>query len=84
MLTAAYLGVRFQKVHQMSIDPTEHAPNESWLLFQLNDFPVRTEQDGDFNVLAIMDVAMGIILGMEFMGLTEIEPSEFTSRKLLA
>ncbi len=68
----------------MSIDPREFAENEAWLLFQLNDAPVQTESDGNFNVLAIMDVATGLILGMEFVGVLAEEPSEFESRKLLA
>lgn len=68
----------------MTIDPESFCPNEAWLLFQLNDAPVRTRADGDFNVLAVMDVATGLILGMEFIGSTEKEPSEFESRKLLA
>ena len=65
----------------MSIDPKEYSPNEAWLLFQLNDAPVRTEADGDFNVLAVMDVATGLILGIEFIGSLENEPSEFESRR---
>jgi hypothetical protein len=68
----------------LSIDPKEYSPNEAWLLFQLNAAPVRTEADGDFNVLAVMDVATGLILGIEFIGSLENEPPEFESRKLLA
>lgn len=68
----------------MSIDPKKFSPNQAWLLFQLNDAPVQTDADGDFNVLAIMDVATGLILGMEFFGVSGEEPSEFGSRKLLA
>ena len=69
---------------ELSIDPKGYSPNEAWLTFQLNDAPVSTEADGDFNVLAVMDVATGLILGMEFIGSLENEPSEFESRKLLA
>ncbi len=68
----------------MPIDPHEYDRNEAWLLFRLNDAPVRTESDGDFNVMAIMDVGTGLILGMEFVGVLEEELSEFESRKLLA
>jgi len=68
----------------MPIDPHEYGQNEAWLLFRLNDAPVRTESDGDFNVMAIMDVGTGLILGMEFDGVLEEELSEFASRKLLA
>ena len=68
----------------MSIDSTDFCRNEAWLLFQLNDIPVHTEQDGDFNALAIMELATGMILGMEMVQVTEPEISEFQSRKLLA
>ncbi len=68
----------------MPIDPEIFAANEAWLLFQLNDAPVRTQADGDFDVLGVMDVATGLILGLEFIGSTAIEPSEFESRKLFA
>jgi hypothetical protein len=66
------------------IDPHEYDRNEAWLLFWLNDAPVRTESDGDFNVMAIMDVGTGLILGMEFVGVLKEELSELESRKLLA
>jgi len=72
------------RVPKLPIDPKDFSPNEAWLLFQLNDAPVRTLADGDFNVLAVMDVATGLIHGMEFIGLLENEPSEFLSRKLFA
>lgn len=68
----------------MPIDPHNFSPNAAWLLFKLNDAPVRTEADGDFNVLAIMDVATGLILGMEFIDSLAAEPSEFEARNLLA
>lgn len=68
----------------MPILPKDFVPNEAWLLFQLNDAPVRTSQDGDFNVLAILDVATGLILGMQFVQVQAPEPSELESRKLLA
>lgn len=68
----------------LSIDPTKFSRNEVWLLFQLNYIPVQTEQDGDFNALAIMELATGIIIGMEMVQVTEPEISEFQSRKLLA
>jgi hypothetical protein len=82
---AVYDGlVRFKRGHALSIIPTDYAPNEAWLVFELNEAPVRTEQDGDFDVLAVMDVATGVILGMEFVGLLEERLPEFASRRLLA
>jgi hypothetical protein len=68
----------------LPIDPAEFTRNEAWLLFQLNDAPVQTGSDGDFNALAIMEVATGVIVGMELVRVVEPEISEFQSRKLLA
>ena len=68
----------------LPIDPAQFTNNEAWLLFQLNDVPVQTAQDGDFNALAIMELATGMIFGMEMVRVTEPEISEFQSRKLLA
>ncbi|MDH5729606.1 MAG: hypothetical protein OEZ58_11485 [Gammaproteobacteria bacterium] len=68
----------------MPLDPYEYSENEAWLLFQLNNTPVRTEMDGDFNAIAIMDVASGMIFGMELVPIVESEISEFQSRKLLS
>ena len=68
----------------MSINPNDFDQNEAWILFQLNDAPVRTEMDGDFNIMAIMDVATGLMLGVEFVGIPTEELSEFAYRKLLA
>ena len=67
----------------MSITSRQYFENEAWLLFQLNDEPVRTMSDGDFNALAIMDVATGLIHGMELFGTGTEEPTEFESKKLL-
>lgn len=61
----------------------QYVENEAWLLFQLNDDPVHTRADGDFNVMAVMDVATGYILAMEFLPVGTEEPSVFESRKPL-
>jgi hypothetical protein len=68
----------------LSIDPKKFGRNEAWLLFQLNDAPVQTERDGDYNALAIMELSSGMIFGMEMVQVAEPEMSEFQSRKLLA
>lgn len=67
----------------MSIDPQKYSENEAWILFQLNDCPVQTKVDGDFNALAIMDVSSGLIHGMELLSTGIGEISEFDAKKLL-
>jgi hypothetical protein len=41
--------------------------DEAWIVFRLNDAPVRTEQDGDFDVVCLMDAASCYILANEFV-----------------
>jgi imidazolonepropionase-like amidohydrolase len=67
----------------LSIDPQKYSENEAWILFQLNDRPVQTQADGDFNALAIMDVSSGLIHGMELLSSGIGEISEFDTKKLL-
>jgi hypothetical protein len=65
------------------IEPGQIQVNEAWIAFQLNDIPVCTEADGDFNVIALMDAASGYILGTEFVPVDSTEPSELESKRLL-
>lgn len=37
--------------------PKQFQVNEAWIVFKLNDAPIQTEADGDFNVFALMDAA---------------------------
>ena len=67
----------------MSINPQQFAHDEAWILFRLNDAPVETKADGDFHVYAIMDVATGLIHGMEFSASCSDKISEFEAKKLL-
>jgi len=64
------------------IKPNEYYENQSWILFYLNQKPIFTEQDGDYNALAIMDVATGLIHGMQMEPLKKVI-SEFEARLLL-
>ncbi|MDK1023876.1 MAG: hypothetical protein QGD92_06550, partial [Gammaproteobacteria bacterium] len=62
-------------------DPSQFQVNEAWIVFKLNDAPVVTEVDGDFNVLALMDAASCIILGTEFVRADSSEPSQLESKR---
>ena len=78
-------GVRFKNQEStLPIEPSDFAHNEAWLLFQLNEAPVLTEADGNFNAMAIMEVATGMIFGMELVQVSLPGLPEFLSRKLLA
>jgi len=64
-------------------NPNQFQVNEVWIAFKLNDAPVVTEVDGDFNILALMDAASCMILGTEFIRVGSPEPSQLESRRLL-
>lgn len=64
-------------------DPSEMQVDEAWIAFRLNDAPICTEADGDFNVLALMDVASCYMLGTEFVPVDSKEPSVLESKRLL-
>lgn len=63
--------------------PNQFEVNEAWIVFKLNDAPIQTERDGDFNCLALMDAASCFILGCEFIATAAIEPSMTEARRLL-
>lgn len=47
--------------------PRTFQVNEAWIVFKLNEVPVTTEEDGGFNVIALMHAASSFILGTEFV-----------------
>jgi hypothetical protein len=65
------------------LHPQQFEVNEAWIAFRLNDVPVRTERDGDFNCIALMDAASCFILGSEFIPVASTEPTEAQFRRLL-
>ena len=65
------------------LHPKQFEVNEAWIAFRLNNAPVRTELDGDFNCIALMDAASCFILGTEFIPVTAAEPTRTTFRRLL-
>lgn len=67
----------------MPLDPSQFQVNEAWIVFKLNDAPVTTEVDGDFNVFALMDAASCFILGSVFVRTDSSEPLQLESRRLL-
>jgi hypothetical protein len=65
------------------LHPNQFEVNEAWIAFRLNNAPVRTQQDGDFNCIALMDAASCYILGTQFVPVQDAEPSTLHSRELL-
>ena len=65
------------------LHPNQFEVNEAWIAFQLNDEPIRTEQDGDFNFLALMDAASCFILSSSPIAVTQLEPTPLEAKRLL-
>jgi len=65
------------------LHPNQFEVNEAWLVFKLNDLPIVTELEGDFNCIALMDAASCFILGNTFVPAGKAEPSKMAVRRLL-
>ena len=63
--------------------PTQFKVNETWISFKLNDAPVVTDADGDFNIFALMDAASCFILGTGFVPADSKELSQMEAKRLL-
>ena len=66
------------------LEPNQFYVNEAWIAFKLNGDPVRTEKDGDFNCIALMDAASCFMLGTTFVPVDDVEPSQLVIRQLMA
>ncbi len=65
------------------LHPKQFEVNEAWIAFRLNGAPVRTERDGDFNCIALMDAASCFILASALIPTTAAEPTSAQFRGLL-
>ena len=65
------------------LHPSQFQVDEAWIAFKLNDQPIHTEQDGDFDFLALMDAASCFILGLATIPATRDEPTQLDSKRLL-
>jgi hypothetical protein len=65
------------------LHPNQFQVNEAWIAFKLNGAPIRTESDGDYNCLALMDAASCFILSSGLIPANELEASRTEARRLL-
>ena len=65
------------------LHPKQFEVNETWIAFRLNNAPIRTERDGDFNCIALMDAASCFILSSKFIPAAATEPTRAQFRRLL-
>jgi hypothetical protein len=64
------------------LHPKQFEVNEAWIAFRLNTAPVRTERDGDFNCIALMDAASCFLLGSELIPVTAVDLTRDQCRRL--
>lgn len=65
------------------LHPSKFQVNDAWIAFRLNEVPISTEADGDFNVIALMDAASCFMLSTEFVPTTSSGPSEMEAKRLI-
>ena len=64
------------------LHPNQFTVNEAWLVFRLNEAPIVTVLEGDFNCFALMDAASCFILSSTLAPMGEAEPSKMAVRRL--
>ena len=65
------------------LHPSHFQVNEAWIAFQLNEAPVQAGEDGDFNLIALMDAASCFLLSNALVPASADEPSKLEARSLL-
>jgi len=65
------------------LHPDQFQVNEAWIAFRLNEWPVHTEQDGDFDIFAFMDAASCFLLSSRPVPASGEGPGKLESRRLL-
>src|SRR2546425_12309590 len=65
------------------LHPNQFHVNEAWIVFKLNDAPISTGEDGDFNLVALMDAASCFILSTRLVSASAAEPSKMEAKLLL-
>ncbi len=65
------------------LHPKHFEVNEAWIVFRVNDAPIRTDAEGDFNAIALMDAASCYLLGFELIPVAAAEPTRTQFRRML-
>jgi hypothetical protein len=65
------------------LHPNHFHVNEAWIAFKLNDAPISTGADGDFNLIALVDAASCFMLSTRLVPASEAEPSKMEAKRLL-
>ena len=65
------------------LHPNDFEVNEAWIAFRLNTAPIRTEENGDFNCIALMDAASCFILSSDLIAVDTAGPTQLEFRHLV-
>lgn len=65
------------------IHPSQFQLNDAWVVFKLNDTPIRTAVDGELNFIALMDAASCYILGSDVITASALELPKISAKRLL-
>lgn len=65
------------------LQPKDFEVNEAWIAFRLNSVPIQTEEDGDFNCIALMDAASCSILSSDLIPAEAAGPTQLEFRHLV-
>jgi hypothetical protein len=63
--------------------PNQFFVNEAWIVFKLNDGPIHTAVDGDFDFIAVMDAASCFIVSSAPVPADVGEPTKMEAKRLL-
>ena len=65
------------------LHPYQFEVDEAWIAFRLNNVPIRTEQDGALNCIALMDAGSCFLLGTELVAASAADLSPGQAQRLL-
>jgi len=65
------------------IDHSMYEINQAWVAFKLNSAPIETVNDGDFNMVALMDAASGFMLATQAIAAYSPDLSELEALRFL-
>lgn len=63
--------------------PSQFQVGEAWIAFKVNDQPIQTVKDGDFDFLTLMDAASCFILASLPVAATQSGPTPIEAKRLL-
>jgi len=65
------------------LHPNQFQVNEAWIVFKLNDEPIHTVRDGDFDFIALMDAASCFIVSSSPTPSSAGEPTRMEAKRML-